>query len=90
MDLARMAPHGESASTGFCLADPGREYLVYAPSGGPIEVDLTRVSGELAVEWFDPRTGDVVHGSKARGGSRREFAPPFSADAVLYLAITSD
>jgi hypothetical protein len=32
MNLTGMTPHGELASSGFCLADPGREYLVYLPT----------------------------------------------------------
>jgi hypothetical protein len=31
MSLAGMTPRGELASTGYCLADPGLQYLVYAP-----------------------------------------------------------
>src|SRR5262245_55206800 len=27
-------PHGELASTKYCLANPGQEYLVYLPEGG--------------------------------------------------------
>jgi hypothetical protein len=38
MDLAAMVPHGELASTGYCLASPGYEYLVYLPSGGSATV----------------------------------------------------
>jgi hypothetical protein len=32
IDLARMVPHVELASSGYCLADPGIEYLVYLPT----------------------------------------------------------
>ena len=31
MDLVAMKPHGEIASSGYCLANPGEEYLVYVP-----------------------------------------------------------
>ena len=33
MDLAAAIPHNELASSGYCLAEPGREYLVYFPEG---------------------------------------------------------
>lgn len=33
MDLGSMTPRPELASTGYCLANPGVEYLVYAPPG---------------------------------------------------------
>lgn len=32
MDLGAMEPAGELTSTGYCLASPGSEYLVYLPS----------------------------------------------------------
>ena len=31
IDLEAMTPHNELASSGYCLADPGKEYLVYLP-----------------------------------------------------------
>jgi hypothetical protein len=31
MNLAAMAPHSELASSKYCLANPGEEYLVYLP-----------------------------------------------------------
>ena len=30
MNLGDMRPHGDLASTGYCLANPGQEYLIYA------------------------------------------------------------
>ena len=34
MNLAAMTPHPELASTRYCLANPGKEYLVYQPKDG--------------------------------------------------------
>jgi hypothetical protein len=31
LNLAAMSPHDELASTGYCLADPGKQYFVYVP-----------------------------------------------------------
>jgi len=87
MNLAACRPHNKLASTGFCLADPGREYLVYLPSGGEILVDLTAAEGVLAVEWFDPRRGKTTRAAAAHGGERRPFIAPFDGHAVLYLAL---
>ncbi|MBM4083536.1 MAG: hypothetical protein FJ272_02005 [Planctomycetes bacterium] len=55
-----MTPRNDLASTQYCLADPGKEYLVYLPEGGEVTVDLTAASRTLAVEWFNPRTGAAV------------------------------
>jgi hypothetical protein len=84
-NLAAMTPSKDIASTKYCLTDPGKEYLVYLPSGGKVTVDLTAAKGELAVEWLDPNKDKSVAGGKIRGGGSQEFQPPFSGDAVLYL-----
>jgi len=85
VNLAAMTPQGELASTGFCLAEPGKEYLVYLPEGGEVTVDLSGASGSIAVEWFDPRSGDTTQGHITSGGQKHSFQPPFDGDAVLYL-----
>ncbi len=85
VNLAAMTPQGELASTGFCLADPGKEYLVYLPEGGEATVDLSAVSGSIAVEWFNPRSGETTEGQSISGGRKCSFKPPFDGDAVLYL-----
>ncbi len=33
MNLSAAIPHGELCSSRYCLADPGKEYLVYLPAG---------------------------------------------------------
>ena len=91
MHLAAMAPRGDLASSGYCLAHPGphssgpQEYLVYLPDGGKATVDLSAASGKLAAEWFSPTTGETVPDAPARGGATWHVAAPFGGDAVLYL-----
>lgn len=88
LDLNNVTPHGNLASSGYCLANPGlqnAEYLVYVPAGGNVTVDLSATPGILVVEWLNPETGDVYTGSTANGGGAREFQVPFNGDAVLYL-----
>ncbi len=85
MNLARVLPHGELSSSGYCLADPGREYLVFLPGGGSATVDLSAVSGTVAVEWFDPTKGKTTHADPVSGGARRPFTAPFRGSAVVYL-----
>ena len=85
MDLAAMVPRNDLASTAYCLANPGREYLVYLPDGGKAFVDLSAASGTFAVEWFSPTIGETVPDAVVRGGANQAFAAPFGGDAVLYL-----
>jgi hypothetical protein len=72
MNLAESTPRPELASTGYCLANPGTEYLVYLPDGGEVKVDLSGASGRLSVEWMHPITGKITSGADLRGGDWRK------------------
>ncbi len=85
VNLAAMTPRNDLASTQYCLADPGSEYLVYLPEGGEVTVDLSAAKTAMAVEWFNPRTAEKQAGEKVSGGAKRLFQAPFKGDAVLYL-----
>lgn len=83
--LAAMRPENAIASTTYCLAAPGQEYLVYLPDGGVVSVDLSAAPGHLSVEWFDPASDRWRSGPRVSGGARREFTAPFAGAAVLLL-----
>ncbi|MFO0844697.1 MAG: DUF4038 domain-containing protein [Gemmataceae bacterium] len=52
----RMEPHDELVGKGaYCLAEPGKQYLVYLPAGGRATLALD--GGEYRAEWFNPRSG---------------------------------
>jgi len=85
MNLVAMTPQNGLASTKYCLADPGKEYLVYSPSGGAVTVDLSAAQGKLVFEWFNPNTGKTTNRGTIVGGARREIQSPFDGDAVLHL-----
>ena len=88
MDLSRMTPRSDLASSGYCLASPaihGAEYLVYLPAGGQVSVDLTTVKDSLAVEWLDADHGETFEAPGIAGGRWQGFWSPFRGPAVLYL-----
>ena len=85
INLALTAPRGDLVSTGYCLADPGSEYLVYAPEGGAVTVDLADNDGLFRVEWFCPSTGEAHADDPIGGGGVQYVWPPCGGDAVLYL-----
>jgi hypothetical protein len=88
MDLTVMLPRPDLCSTGYCLANPtaqGAAYLVYLPSGGTVNVNLSAASGQLQVEWFNTASGTVGGTGTVMGGATRSLTAPFSGDAVLYI-----
>lgn len=88
MNLAAMTPNNDLASSGYCLsqasADEG-EYLVYAPEGGKVTVDLSATPGKLEAEWFNPTKGTSTDASPIDGGATRTLEAPFAGDVVLWL-----
>jgi hypothetical protein len=69
-------PHDELVnSAAFCLADPGKLYVVYLPHGGAATVTLG--PGRYEAKWFNPRTGEYAALSAADGP---EWTSPVAAD----------
>jgi hypothetical protein len=86
MNLAAMEPRADLASTRYCLADPGREYLVYLPTSGAVTLNLREAKGPLAAEWFIPTLGRAFPLTEpVAGGDYLVLYAPTTADAVLYL-----
>ena len=67
----------------YCLADPGRRYVVYLPTGGSTSLDLGAGAGRYSVRWFDPRAGGALQTGdvrEVRGPGRVALgAPPGAA-----------
>lgn len=88
VDLAMMTPSLDLASTKYCLAQPGREYLVYQPATGGFAVNLP--AGNYGFEWFNPTTGaTAATGSVKVSGGSKDFTPPFPGPAVLHLKLAT-
>jgi len=87
LDLARLAPRADLASSGYCLADPSPTglYLVYVPEGGEVEVDLSGTPGRMRATWIRTLTGATEDGGEVAGGARRRLAAPFEGEAALIL-----
>jgi hypothetical protein len=85
VNLAAMQPGNELATTGYCLANPGNEYLVYQPAkGAAFSVELP--GGAYDFEWINPGKGAVAGNGRIEApGGPQQFKAPFASDAVLYL-----
>jgi len=85
MNLSAMTPGDDLASSRYCLANPGQEYLIYLPEGGTVKVDLAAASGPLELEWVHPVDGTGRPAGTVAGGGWRVMKVPFAGDAVLHL-----
>lgn len=83
-NLAALTPQPALASSGYCLADPGRDYLVLVPEGEPTRLDLSAAAGELTADWFDPNARRWTQ-ANVTGGGTIELRSPFDGWAVAHL-----
>jgi hypothetical protein len=88
LPFSQMRPMNELlvSGQGYVFAETGNVYAIYLPYGGAIEIDLSGVSGNLHVVWFNPRTGEYSGQTTITGGGIQAFTPPYSGDAVLSIS----
>jgi len=83
-NLAELTPQTELASTGYCLANPGKEYLAYQPTHEAFTLHLA--AGRYACTWIHPLEGAEVNaGSLTVSDGPRTFTPPFNDGGVVHL-----
>ena len=76
----RMQPAQDFVSRGYCLADPGREYLVYLEDGGTVDVRID--GGSYLIQWIDAQnTFDRRYGGSTDDG--QDLAAPADGDDWL-------
>lgn len=68
-------PHDELVNHGYCLASPGKLYVVYLSHGGAVTVKLD--VGRYAAQWFNPRSGQYTDIAAVEGSS---WTSPVAAD----------
>ncbi|MBA3698193.1 MAG: carbohydrate-binding protein [Planctomycetes bacterium] len=80
--LYRMNPAQQLVSNGFALAEPGKRYLVYLPTGGTVNVAVT--AGTYRVGWhnagFPAQRSDGGVTTTGQG-----LSAPSGSDWVLHL-----
>lgn len=90
--LARMRPwEGKGLPSGaIAIADPGRDYLVWAPAGGPISIELHDPPKRVQAHWVNPKSGKLAAATVSVAERRTiELSPPGAGQAVLWLSATN-
>jgi Protein of unknown function (DUF4038)/Domain of unknown function (DUF5060)/Putative collagen-binding domain of a collagenase len=81
----KLIPHNAIVNRGRCLAEVGRQYVIWLNGGGSVTVDLSEAPDELGMYWFNPLTGEKSEMETMTGGTSHSFTPPFHGDAVLFI-----
>jgi hypothetical protein len=78
--------HNELVTSGsrvYALANPGRQYVIYAATGGQFSINLA--PGTYRARRYDPSTGKDVPLGTVHGAGSHVFTTPASTDWVVYL-----
>ena len=82
-----LEPADHLVNSGWCLAQPGREYVVFEKQAQPFTLQITGAKSPLPAAWFNPHTGRRTAAGAVANGTAN-FTPPTnwgSAPLVLHL-----
>jgi hypothetical protein len=79
----RMKPRQDLVDNGYCLAEPGRMYLVYLEQPGTVTVDVTE--GSYRVKWINARRPADAREAGIIDGRRDLTSPQEEDDWLLSL-----
>jgi hypothetical protein len=88
----RMEPSDELVSEGYCLAEPGREYIVFLNQPAPFTLRLEGLERPVKAEWFHPFTGQR-RDAGTLGNGVQQLTPPDNwgeAPVVLHVGQCSE
>jgi hypothetical protein len=86
LDVTTMTPQNRLTSTQYCLADPGKKYIIYVPKADQVQVDLSTHDRAFEAKWLDTALGNSERGPDIQGGRQVTLLPPFKdRDTVLVL-----
>ena len=79
----QMTPRPDLVSTGWCLANPGHEYLVYLQSTGRVSITVT--GGPFKVEWINATNTADRHPAADTTTGLNLASPTNGVDWLVHL-----
>ena len=58
--------NAENSNSKYCFAKKGEVYLVFLPTGGSTQLDLSEAKRTFTVSWFNPRSGGELQTGTVR------------------------
>lgn len=83
MDIFTAEPHNDLLSNreeneAYVAAIPGKEYAVYFPDGGQVDLDLSDAQGNLTAKWMDIANSKWTGEKALESGGKATISPPGS------------
>lgn len=81
----KLEPSDSLVSSGWCLAQPEREYIVYQGQSQAFTLDIASAASTLTGEWFDPQTGKRFAAGQFKSGTNKVIPPADWNESPLVL-----
>jgi hypothetical protein len=85
----RMKPADALVNEGYCLANPGKEYVAYQKAAKPFTLEVKGASGPLKVRWYSPLSGESADGGTVGNGPASLTPPKAWENAPLAVHVGS-
>ena len=82
-----MEPADELTSAGYCLANPGTEYILFLNKAQSFTLKLAGITTPLPAEWYQPFTGQRHNGGSLANGTVELTPPAAWGDGPVALHI---
>jgi hypothetical protein len=84
-----LEPSDKLVNAGYCLANPGHEYVVFQKQPEPFTLEIGGAQSPLKAEWFNPRTGTRTPAAPLKNGTASLAPPADWGNAPLVLHVTT-
>ncbi len=68
---------------------PRRQYAVYFPNGGSVDLDLSEAAGQYVVKWLDISQSRWAGKETIEGGDMVTLSPPGTGHWVVWIGLVS-
>lgn len=70
----------------FLASKPGESYVLFFTDGGEVNLDLSEISKNLQLKWFDIRKGKLISESKIKGGQIITLKAPGKLEWIALIS----
>jgi len=82
-----MQSNDSLVSTGFCLANPGKEYVIYQYQPSTFKLRISGVAKPLKALWYQPLSGKYLDGGILHNGTIELTSPTAFGNGPVVLHV---
>lgn len=83
-----LQPADSLVSKGYCLANAGKEYVVYQDKAEAFQINFSGLSKPLNAKWYQPFSGKYLEAGKITNGKATLTPPSTFGDTPIVLYVS--